>query len=499
MAGEPAQDDPPPSESPSVWRYAMATRAHVVIDAAPYFELMREAMLEARQRIMLIGWDFDTRIELVGSTRGAKLDSECGPARLGDFVPWLAKRRPNLEIRVLKWNIGALKMLLRGSMIWHILRWWITPQIDFKFDGAHPAGCSHHQKIVVIDDRFAVCGGIDMTGDRWDTREHREDDPRRKRPTGRPFGPWHDCTMMMEGDIAGVLGEYGRKRWQQAGGEAMAPCLPQPDSAWPRRLEAEFRDVEIGVARTRSLYEDIDEVREVEALFLDQIARARRFVYSENQYFTSRKIAEAIIERLGEVDPPEFLFVQPLTADGWLEQTAMDGARIRLLHAIRERDHAKRFSLWNPYTGGDTPIYVHAKLTIVDDEILRVGSANMNNRSLGLDSECDVFIDTRRPANRDCGPRIAGLRHSLLAEHCGVPDGEVPGLLEQYRSMAGMIDALPKLARSLRRLEIRDLTDAEMAIADSEALDPERPEEMLSLYKRRGLFRSAGLRRPRGG
>ena len=488
----------PHSHSKSIWRFGKASRAHVVVDAADYYALMREAMLNAQHRIMLIGWDFDTRIELKSERRGEGRRQRGDPPEvLGDFIVWLTKRTPALEVRVLKWNFGALKMLLRGAMILHMWRWWWNRRIDFKFDSAHPLGCSHHQKIVVIDDCFAVCGGIDMTGDRWDTSEHIEADPRRRRPGGQPFGPWHDCTMMIEGEVAGHLAEYGRERWQQAGGEKMAPCPRREDSPWPEALDAEFRDVEIGIARTRSQYEDIPETREVEALFLEQIARAKRFIYAENQYFTSRKIAEAITLRLGEADPPEIVLVSPLTADGWLEQTAMDGARIRLLHSIRKADHAQRFSLWNPYTSGGTPIYVHAKLTIVDDEIIRVGSANMNNRSMGLDSECDVFIDCARPKNHECGPVITRMRHGLLAEHAAIETEAVAGLLEQHGSMAAMLDAVARDGKCIRRFKLRELTEAEQAIADSEALDPECPEDMLNFYNRRGLFRGRLLRRPK--
>ena len=77
-----------------------------------------------------------------------------------------------MQITLLKWNFGALKFVFRGSMILDLIRWLFKRRIDFKFDSAHPLGCSHHQKIVVIDDRFAVCGGIDMTSDRWDTPDH---------------------------------------------------------------------------------------------------------------------------------------------------------------------------------------------------------------------------------------------------------------------------------------------------------------------------------------
>ena len=488
----------------SVWRYAMASRAHVVIDAADYFELMQEAMLQARQRIFLVSWDFDSRIRLSSGRRRWNLPRRAtAPARLGAFMIWLAKRRPALQIMLLEWNFGAFKFLLRGTMIVDVARFLVHRTIDLKLDSAHPVGCSHHQKIAVIDDRFAVCGGIDITSDRWDTREHRHAEPRRRRPSGRLHGPWHDITMVLEGDVAAALGDLGRERWQAAGGGEVAPCVPQEETAWPERLDAEFHDVEVGIARTRSGHNGRPEVREIEALFVEQIARARRFIYAESQYFASRRVAEAIARRVAEPDPPEIVLINPVTANGWLEQRAMDTARIRLLHAIGEKDHARRFRVYVPLTSGGTQIYVHAKLMIVDDELVRVGSANMNNRSLGLDSECDVFIDTARPANAHVGPAIKGLRHSLLAEHCGITIERLAQMLDEHGSMIAAIEALRAEERGeSKRLEpfaLRPLTEAEKTIADNALLDPERPEELFeAIGRRRGLFRRGGfLRKPK--
>lgn len=490
------------SASSSVWRYERATRAHVVIDAADYFELMREAMLKARQRVFMIGWDFDSRIRLVGGRRWWNLPRRSRyPARLGAFFIWLVRRTKRLEILLLKWNIGAMKFVLRGTMIVDLARWLVNPSIDFKFDGAHPLGCSHHQKIVVIDDRMAVCGGIDMTSDRWDTPDHLPEDPRRRRPNGRPYGPWHDVTMLMEGDVAVALGDLGRDRWKMAGGHALEPCDPQQLSPWPDRLEAQFENVEIGIARTRAHYRDCPEVREVEALFVEQIGRAKRFIYAESQYFASRRIAEAIALRVAEPDPPEIVLINPVTAEGWLEQAAMDTARVQLLHAIAENDHARRFRVYTPLTSAGTSIYVHAKLMIVDDEIIRVGSANMNNRSLGLDTECDVFIDAARPGNAHVVSAITALRHTLLAEHCGLEVDRVRELLERHGTMTAMIDASPLQGKRLEPFTLRPLTEAESFIADSALLDPESPDEMFEpIGGKRGLFRRGGLlRRPRIG
>src|SRR3712207_2956812 len=154
-------------------------------------------MLNARHQIMLVGWDFDTRIKL---DRGRSLPGI--PNVLGDFVRWLADRQPELRIHLLSWNMGAVKLLARGSSILTAARWAAHERIHLKFDSEHPAGGTHHQKVAVIDDAFAFCGGIDMTARRWDTREHLDDDRRRRQPNGKLHGPWHDATTAMDGAAA---------------------------------------------------------------------------------------------------------------------------------------------------------------------------------------------------------------------------------------------------------------------------------------------------------
>ena len=475
---------------PGVWRYAKATRARVIIDAADYFAAMQAAMLKARYRILLIGWDFDTRIHLSEGRRWwQRAWDKSYPKRLGSFIAWLTRNNPTLEVRILKWSFGMFKFAVRGSMWWDLLRWARHRRIDFKFDTAHPVGCSHHQKIAIIDSKLAVCGGIDMTARRWDTREHKEVEPLRKTPTGQEYGPWHDASMMMEGEIAEALSELGRDRWIRAGGTPLLPIRQPEESHWPEGLAASFENVEVGIARTRAAYRQWDAVDEIEQLFRAHIRRAKRFIYAESQYFASRVVAEAMLDRLKEDDPPEIVIVHPVSADGWLERQAMDHARAELVRVIEEADHKHRFSLWCPYTG-DTPIYVHAKIMIVDDEVIRIGSANLNNRSMGLDSECDVFIDAAREGNGHAGPVIEGLRHSLLGEHCDLTDEKVAEQLALHGAMATMIDhSQTEGGRNLRRYHPPDLSDIEETLAESALLDPEDPDDMFEPFAHGGLFR----------
>ena len=478
------------SADEGIWRYARAERASVIVDAEAYFAHMQQAMLEARQRIMLIGWDFDTRIHLTHGRRWWQRPyrREC-PSRLGSFVDWLVRHRRELDVRILKWSVSYAQFLVRGSMTLDILRWARHKRISFKFDSAHPMACSHHQKIAVLDDRLAVCGGIDMTDKRWDTRAHDERDDRRRGVGGYRYGPWHDATMMMEGEVAAALAELGRDRWECAGGAQLPRISPAARNLWPEALAAQFENVEVGIARTRAEYRDHAGVREIEALFLRHIREAKRFIYAESQYFASRAIAEAIAKRMGEEDPPEIVIVHPAHADGWLEQQAMDHARATLVRAIAAADRHERFMLMIPYSN-DTPIYVHAKLMIVDDEVLRIGSANMNNRSLGLDSECDVVIDSRRAGNGHAAKGIAKLRCSLHAEHLGVDEEQMPGLIERHGTMRALIETEGQpYGRHLRRYRPPELPNALRTLAESELLDPEKPQDMFEPFARGGLFR----------
>ncbi|MDQ8758168.1 phospholipase D-like domain-containing protein [Sphingosinicella sp. LHD-64] len=470
-----------------LWRVEQADRAALIVDAADYFNHARSAMLQAQRRIMLIGWDFDARLR-IGDADAAE------PATIGEFILWLADRRPDLDIYLLRWDVGAFKSVFRGITPITLLRWMWHKRIHVRLDGAHPTGASHHQKIVVIDDCLAFCGGIDMTVGRWDTRTHRDDDPRRVGPGAKPYDPWHDATMALAGPIAAALGELARDRWVRSGGRELGP-VRTTGPCWPEELDPQFEQIPVGIARTSPSYRDFGEVIEIEALYLALIARARRFIYAETQYFASRRIAEAMARRLAEIDGPEIVIINPEQADGWLEQTAMDNARARLFEAVRRVDTQGRFRIFHPFTAAGTPIYVHAKLMVVDDLVLRCGSSNMNNRSLRFDTECDVIIDAEA-AGEVVRERIAAIRTDLMAEHLGVDPKEVSARFIETGSLIETIEGLVGAGKTLRPYQVPDLSAVEAYLADHEVLDPEEPDEMFEpIGRRRGLFRR--LHRPR--
>ncbi len=176
----------------------------------------------------------------------------------------------------------------------------------------------------------------------------------------------------------------------------------------------------------------------------------------------------------------------------------MGAARADLVREIGKADTLGRFRIYYPVTEKCSDIYVHAQVMIVDDQMLRVGSANFNNRSMGLDSECDVMIDAGRPENRSSEARIAELRCDLMAEHLNAEPDEVRRTFEETRSLIATVERLRGEGRSLRLYRPPEVGALPRAIAKSEAADPEsadQPFEPFSQHRLLGRLRR--LRRPR--
>ena len=453
------------------WRVERASQFTVVIDAADYFRQVKAAMLRARHRIILIGWDFDARMTF---ERGDK--ALPGPNQLGAFLYWLLRHRPTLEAYLLRSN---LRLLPAFDDIWY----GITPvslvnrlsakRMHFAVDGAHPIGAVHHQKIVVIDDALAFCGGIDLTLDRWDTPEHKDNNPFR-RAFGRKYGPRHDVAAAVDGSAARALAELGRDRWLTATDKALTP-IEDARAVWPGGLKPVLRDVDIGIARTMPEFDDLREVREVEALNLAAIAAARHTIYFENQYLAARNVAEAIAARLKEPDGPEVVVVLPRRGNNRLEQQAMDSARHRLIHLLWDADEHQRLGVYWPETDGGTPIYVHSKVLVVDDRLLRIGSSNFNNRSMGFDSECDVAIeaDSRGSEHEDVRRQIASVRSRLLSEHLGVSVDEFDEAMLRCQSLLKAVDALRGQGKTLRPFTEQTVADEASPLAENDLMDPD--------------------------
>jgi phosphatidylserine/phosphatidylglycerophosphate/cardiolipin synthase-like enzyme len=471
------------------WRVARADQFARIIDAADYFHHVKAAMLCARHRIMLIGWDFDARTTF---ERGIK--TLPGPNQLSAFLYWMLWKRSDLEVYLLKSN---LRLLPAFDGIWFgltpvaLMNQISSKRMHFAIDGAHPTGSVHHQKIVVIDDEVAFCGGIDLTVGRWDTRAHGHESHRR-RTLGRGYGPRHDVAAAVDGAAARALGEQALARWRTATRQSLRPVEAQ-HSAWPSKLDPTFRNVDVGIARTLPELDDRSEVREVEALNRAAIAAARHTIYLENPYLAARGVVDALAARLREADGPEIVIVIARRGNNPLERAAMDSARHRLIQLLWEADEYRRLGIYWPVTDGGTPIYVHSKVLVADDRLLRIGSSNLNNRSMGFDSECDVAIEAEwdDADHEDVRRQILSVRDELVSEHLGVAQGDFDQAMRRDGSLLKAVEALRGDGRSLRLFTERTVADEAGPLAESDLVDPDRVPRSLTRSVQRFI---AGLR-----
>jgi phosphatidylserine/phosphatidylglycerophosphate/cardiolipin synthase-like enzyme len=288
--------------------------------------------------------------------------------------------------------------------------------------------------------------------------------------------------IVVDGDAAAALGDLARERWHRATGERLAPG-PAPADRWPRGLAPDFEDVEVAIARTAAPFDGRPGVREVEALYLDSIRAARRTIYLENQYLTSPRIADALAARLAEPDGPEVVIVTPHAYRHWHEQATMGALRARVLERVRAADRFGRLRVCYPVVPdlGDGAIKVHSKLAVIDEWFLRVGSANLANRSMALDSECDVAVEAENDERRRRA--IRDVRDRLLAEHLGVAVATVAAVVAETGSLVAAIDRLAKGPRHLEPLD--DVPPAWLArlLAPQVFADPVHPLDRGSLVE----------------
>ncbi len=200
------------------WRIGRAERAAVLIDVADYFDAFAAAADKAERSIVILGWDFNGNVQMRRNA-GRSPDPADGDEAIGDFLNRMVTEKRKLEVNILSWDFAMIYAPEREILPLYRNDWRAHRRVHFELDGNHPLGASHHQKVVVIDDRLAFVGGIDFAPQRWDTSEHRVDDPRRISPDGVSYRPFHDVQMMVEGPIAKEIGDLARARWKNATGE----------------------------------------------------------------------------------------------------------------------------------------------------------------------------------------------------------------------------------------------------------------------------------------
>ena len=460
------------------WRSARADKVAWLIDSQAYFSAAYDALLKARRSVLLLGWGFDprTRLSPDGGVDGGESDE------IGKVLLRLTELNPNLDVRVLVWK-SSLPISATQEFFPHRARKWFEGTgVKFHLDDAVPIGACHHQKLLVIDDEVAITGGGDFATDRWDSVVHRDDDVRRLHHDHSHHPPRHEVMVMVGGQAARELGNLARERWARAVDEVSAAGPPSDGpNPWPGNVRSDLAGIDVHISRTEPAWRHHPAIREIRRLTRDSLFAAKKFIYLENQYFTSPLVAEALAARLSEPYGPEVVLITTLQAPSWFDRLTMDRLRSVMIRRLHEADVFGRFRAYSPVTSGGKPIIVHSKVTIIDDDIVRIGSANLNNRSFGFDTELELGLQAKNDAERAI---IRHLRGSLVGHFMARDAEAVERAMGTDDSLSRAIEALNRHGRLLP-LSPTWLSPLARCIADFHLGDPTSPKDSFRPFMRR--------------
>jgi phosphatidylserine/phosphatidylglycerophosphate/cardiolipin synthase-like enzyme len=385
-----ATGDPPPRPG---------CRLEVLVDGATALPAIAQALRAARSHVHVTGWHLAPHFELV---RGEH------PTAIGPLLAELAER---IDVRVMVWAGSPVPVFhpTRKEVERDVAKLTRTTRIQAYPDPReHPVHC-HHEKTIVIDDEVAFVNGIDMTdqaGDRYDTSDH---------PARRKLG-WHDVGTRLEGPAVADVADHFIMRWREVAGEQLPPPVPQQPVE-----ERHASTVQV----VRTVAEDMyDSVPTGDFRILESYVRALRsanhIIYLENQFLWSPEIVEILTAKLRHPPSPDFRLVVLLPARA---NNGQDDTRGQL-GVLAEADdignpHFLAATLRSRTGRRDDLLYVHAKVGIVDDRWLTIGSANLNAHSLLNDTEMNVVTDDAVLAR--------ATRERLWAEHLEASLDDIAG------------------------------------------------------------------------
>ena len=461
-----------------------ALQSALLVDGETYYETFFRAAELAQRSILMCGWQFDTMVRLL---RGEAAKRTSRPVEFIEFLNDLCREKPELEIYLLAWDYSFVYALEREWMQSFKFRLKTSDRLHFEYD-AHPVtGGSHHQKFVVIDGAVAFSGGMDICECRWDDRRHDPDNPLRVDHQGTAYKPYHDLQVAVVGEVSGKLSELFRERWNCASSEPLSLAAPRKEDFSRFDLEAlsggraiPIDSQCVALSRTYADERATSQIsREIRTLHEDAIHAAERLIYIETQYFTSRSIAKALIERLieGGRSKLQVLILMPNDADTPKERFALGDSQNAVLSQVLEAaargGHAVRLlhTVAVDGAGMERSTFIHSKLLNVDDRLLSVGSANLTNRSMGLDTELNLTWECE-PEDDRLGRCITRVRAELLAEHAGLLS---PEELEPVDGLVQRLDVLLASGHSrLRRRLVRPPENVDPLLCA--VFDPDGPE-----------------------
>jgi phosphatidylserine/phosphatidylglycerophosphate/cardiolipin synthase-like enzyme len=416
-AGGLAAGDPPPREGNAV---------DVLVDGSDALAAIADAISGARSHVWLAGWHFSPDLRV----------GEGGPT----LRELLAEAAERIDVWVLAWAGAPLPLFHPSRKEVREAREALTRGTKIVYtldDRERPMHC-HHEKLVIVDGELAFVGGIDLSllgGDRLDTSQH---------PARGSVG-WHDAAVLVRGPVVADVADHFALRWRDLTGDEL-PATAQPGAAG---------DLEVQLVRTvpEHVYPSLrgGDFRIAES-YLRALRSAERLVYLESQFLWSPELVSVLADKLRDPPRDDFRMVVllPTHAKNGEEDTRGQ------LGVLAEADGGdNRFLACTLRQPGpeSNQVYVHAKIGIVDDRWLTIGSANLNEHSLFNDTEVNLVCHDEGLARE--------VRLRLWSEHLECDPSELEGdpiqiVDERWRPQAGVdngkLRLLPHVSRHAKGL-----------------------------------------------
>lgn len=449
----------------TAWRVHERVASGLLIDARDYYRAFYEAASRAKRSILILGWQFDSDVQLL---RGEDLPHGADPTdyELLPLLDRLCRERPQLEVKMLAWDHSLFFALEREVLQKVVFDIATVDRFEFKTDGTVPLGGSHHQKVAIIDGQVAFMGSADICQDRWDSSAHVVRDPLRVSRKDQAYKPYHEVQAVFTGEPVRSLLDLFAARWEYATGKTLdvSSYIARNDEIFSK-LPVTMRMPVADVAFSRTIpgAEDREHVHEIRDLYVRAIHNAQRLIYVETQYLTSCCVRDALVSRMSAKDKPklDIVLVLPHKPERFKEEVFIGLPQADVLDAVvaaAER-HGHALGLYNVASrdeaapnGPPVFVYIHAKLMIVDDVFFTMGSANLANRSMTVDSEINATW-AAQPGDTELRNAIRRVRVRLLLEHLG--DAADVRLVTKPRGLVARLDRIVREGKG--RLRHHDL------------------------------------------
>jgi phosphatidylserine/phosphatidylglycerophosphate/cardiolipin synthase-like enzyme len=422
-----------------------------LVHGSAYYAALSDRIAEMRadDLLMFVDWRGDPDERLLGEPGSEIATVLCRAARRG------------VDVRGLIWRSHLDKLTFSAAENRHLGEDINAAGGECELDMRVRPGGSHHQKFVVLRHPgrpqldVAFVGGIDLCHSRRDDGEHHGDpQPQTMAAVYGDRPPWHDVQLMIRGPAVGDVETVFRERWDDPQPLSRSPVrwigdrLRKDEPAHLSPLPAQLPDPDpVGTHPVQLLRTYPNRApgyhfapageRSVARGYRKAIARARELIYLEDQYLWSRPVAATFARALRANQQLRLIAVLPHhpDQDGRFSLAPNLLGRQQALDLLREAG-GDRVAFYGPENVAGVPVYVHAKVCVVDDTWVSVGSDNFNRRSWTHDSELAAAI---------CDSDLArGLRLRLAREHL---DGDDEALLHP----AGAFDAFARSADRLQR------------------------------------------------